>query len=341
MVEYRNIKPEDEGAVFDLWAHTWGVASGEVVSARARADDPLYLQHIFVAAEPDGTVLAAWRYLPRLINDAEGRPRQVGCVASVVTVEHARRQGHARRLVQLGHEAMRGEGLDWAFLFSSRMGVPLYTSIGYSGYSMPFHKGRLSGARPQATGEYAIERLDPPFYIESDALEAVRRIYGEYNARRPLSLMRDDRYWRNRFSRRMDAGIEDQATALFLARNDKEATGYLIAHYSTREVAREKFNLDQVFTLSEIGFLGGHEGAAADLLNAALDAVPPGEVEGTSVLPREEPLESYVRLIFGDSLYMFDDRRMMGFPLGGSFTREEMDRIFAAPGSLSWLMDDF
>ena len=122
-VEYRKMRLEDEDAVFQLRMQTWGAPSIEYVRAGARLD-PLYLEHTFVAVEAAGNLLSTVRYWLRDIRDANGTPQRVGCVASVVTVESARRQGHARELMQLAIEAMRAEGCAWSFLLSSDMGVP-------------------------------------------------------------------------------------------------------------------------------------------------------------------------------------------------------------------------
>src|SRR5437867_2066479 len=161
-VEYRNMRPEDEDMVFDLRKQMWGWPSREHVRQSAYLD-PLYLRHTFVAVAGDGMLLSSLRYWLRDIRDAGGTPRLVGCVASVATVESARRQGHARRLMQMALETMREEGCAWSLLLSSEMGKPLYEGLGYHVQTAPYYQGLLSGGLPESRGRYAVQRLEPPF----------------------------------------------------------------------------------------------------------------------------------------------------------------------------------
>src|SRR5688572_13863128 len=114
-VEYRQMRPADEDAVFDLRMRMWNAPSRDYVRQGALLD-PRYLDHTFVAVAEDGSLLSTVRYWLRHLRDAEGAPRLVGCVASVATVEGARRQGHARELMQLAIEAMREDGCEWSLL---------------------------------------------------------------------------------------------------------------------------------------------------------------------------------------------------------------------------------
>lgn len=343
-VEYRKMRAEDEHAVFDLRMRTWDAPSIEYVRAGALLD-PRYLEHTFVALDSDGTLLSTVRYWLWHIRDAKGTPRLVGCVASVVTIESARRQGHARKLMQLAIEAMREDGCDWTLLLSSRMGPPLYEGLGYSLYQVPYYVGIVSGERLQGGDRYSVQRLDPPFDIEDDTWKAVREIYAAYNAHRPLSLVRDDGYWRGYFQRSLLAPHASHEKALFVARDQEgQDVGYLLVYIWTREIAREQHNLDQAFTVGEIGVMPGHEEALTTLLSRAIEALTAhteGQVGMTAMLPRERRIEDAMRTILGQSLRMLDQRRLMARSLNAGFKQEELEAIFFAPGANFWSMDHF
>jgi GNAT superfamily N-acetyltransferase len=344
---YRNMLPHDEDAVFDLRISTWGGLSRDWARQGAYLD-PDYSRHTFVAVDEDGTLLSSVRYWPRYLRDERGRPVRVGCVASVVTVEQARRQGHARKLMQMALDSMREEGFDWAFLFSSDMGVPLYESLDFRRYSGPYYRGRLVNV-PQAPGTlYRIERFDRPFDIEDRAWQAVRTIYAEYNAQRPLSLVRDDSYWRGYFARRAGSVLPAHSSSLLLASTpDGEPAGYLMVHVRVQEPpAGQPPNPYDQFFIGEIGFVKGHEDALLSLLRFAVEEIQQQALEkdqpgGTVFLPNEPAIEESVRALFGDTLELVDDRTMMARPTSDGCTDEQIAAVFTAPGAHFWVMDDF
>jgi predicted N-acetyltransferase YhbS len=342
-VEYRKMRLEDEEAVFGLRMQTWGAPSVEYVRQGAYLD-PQYLEHTFVAIDSDGQLLSTIRYWLREIRDGSGTPQRVGCVASVVTIESARRQGHGRRLVQLGLEAMRDEGCAWSFLLSSDMGVPLYLSLGYRSYYTPFYHGPLSGERPAYGDNYKVERVKPPFDFDDHDWHAVREIYAVYNAHRPLSLVRDDDYWRGYFARRIVGRLMSRDLGLYIAKTPQgKSVGYLIADYSTPGKAREDSGLDvdEFIYVSELGSIPGHDDALPTLIAATLDRVPPEGRTGMAVrAPREGHLDEILRGLFSPEVQLLDCG-MMALSLSDSFGEADIDAMFAAPGALFWTLDDF
>jgi GNAT superfamily N-acetyltransferase len=342
-VEYRKMRLEDEDAVFGLRMSMWGAPSIEYVRQGAHLD-PQYLDHTFVAVSADGGLLSTIRYWLREIRDTSGTPQRVGCVASVATVESARREGHARRLMQLGIDAMRDEGCAWSFLLSSDMGVPLYESLGYRSYSAPFYHGMLSGARPPRSYEYEVRCIQPPFDFDGSNWHAVREIYTRYNAHRSLSLVRDEDYWRGYFARRISSRLMSRDLVLFLAHSPQgQSVGYMVADYSLPGKAREDSGLDvdQFIYISEFGNLAGHEDALPTLLSAMLDrtALPHSAAMAVRA-PREGHVDETLRGLFSPGMQL-RDCAMMALPLRDGFGEEDVAAIFAAPGALFWTADDF
>jgi GNAT superfamily N-acetyltransferase len=375
LATYRNMLPEDEEAVFTLRMRTWGHPSIEHVR-RSAYSDPRYLQHTFMALAPDGTLLATVRYWLRRIRDASGASRLVGCVASVVTIAAARRQGHAGRLMQLALTSMRDEGCDWSLLFSSSMGVPRYEGLGYHFYPAPYFRGVLVGghqapdriAGPGATaadatagitGIYSITRTEAPFAVTDPNWQATKGIYAAYNAWRPLSMVRDEDYWQSYFSPSLATARRQGTVSLFLASRQDQPVAYLLTRVLSAEAARDYFNAERGFVITEAGMLTGHDTALPALLYAMrqelllllvsqlsqqsqLPQSPEWEVPGAAFLPRQALLEEALRAVFGQTLYLSGARRrMMALPLGQRFSESELTATFAAPGALFWPMDAF
>jgi GNAT superfamily N-acetyltransferase len=338
------MRREDEDAVFGLRMAMWGAPNIEYVREGARLD-PRYLDRTFAAVGPDGTALSTVRYWLREVRDASGTPQQVGCVASVVTRESARRQGHARRLMQMAIEAMREEGCAWSLLFSSDMGVPLYLGLGYHALPGPYFSGVLSGRRPSPGDAYRMERIKPPFDFEDESWRAVREIYGAYNARRLLSLVRDDAYWRGHFARRIVSRTGTHSVALFMARaSGGEYAGYLLFDYVGGETARRNAGLDepldQLITISEVGVMPGHEQAMPTMLSGMLDAAARGLVGASARLPREGRVYQAIGALFGPQVRTFDCQ-MMALPLAEDTSHDDIAAIASAPGAVFWIADDF
>jgi GNAT superfamily N-acetyltransferase len=335
--------PADLDPVFDLWLATWPGANRER-AIRALTSDPRYLDHTFVAISEEGQLLATAHYWLRSIRDEGGNPQPVGCISHVTTAEPARRQGHARTLVRMAHEAILADGCGYALLFSSPMGLPLYEGMGYSHVSAPFWQGRITREKPRAEGidRYTVtehEVLDDPAILRS-----LSEIYDAYNASRPASMLRDLEYWP--IFRAPQFGPTswwlNHRNLAFLARSaGGEIVAYALSHLSDQELARREFQLDQVLTISEVGALPGHEAAIPALLSSIVGSTLPGAVGARAFLPREPQIEGCMRTIFGDSLHDVNDLPLMALPLAEGTTFEQIQAVFSAPSANFWQHDEF
>lgn len=352
LTTYRQMLPEDEDAIFGLRMVTWGAPDINYVRQHAYTD-PLYLQHTFGAFAPDGTLLSTVSYRIREIRDAEGAPRAVGCVASVTTIESARRQGHAANLMRLALDSMTREECDWSLLFSSAMGVPLYEALGYRRYDAPYYQGVL--AEETATVELdkascSIAVLEEPFDIMDPDWQAIRSIYASYNARRPLSLVRDEDYWRYYFAPRLATSPTGDVTKVFVASAEDRPVAYLIVRLLANAAAQDFFHEDQGFAIREVAALPEHE-EAFPLLTAALRRVlsewrPPAKhtrpLPGAAYIPRETPEESCARNLFGSTMHLSGERRRtMAIPLARSVTEADLAATFQAHSAHFGQMDIF
>lgn len=369
-VTYRNILPEDEDAVFGLRMHTWGAPNIAYVRRNAYSD-PLYLQRTFAAFSPDGTLLSTVGYWLRHVRDANGTPRRVGCVVSVVTIEAARRRGHARKLMQLALDSMADEGCDWSLLFSSGMGVPFYETLGYCLYPATYYQGTLAVGQQPVDGAagviphtvhtahtrgYSIVRSEAPFNIADRNWQAIRGIYSTYNRHRSLSLVRDEGYWQSYFAPRLSSADAEDTTCVFLASIDgsggtiDQPVAYLVARLLSTRSAQDFFKEDQGFLIREAAVIPGHDAALPTLISAMRDellhwclpAAPERPLPGAAFLPREAEVEECMRVLFAPDIHLSGERRrMMAKPIGDIFTKNNLTAAFQAPGALFGHMDKF
>ena len=117
-VEYRQLRPHEEGAVIDLWTDVFGSQRDQVQSEFA--DNPRRIEQTHVAVAGDGQLLSAIHYCHRAVRDVAGIPRLVAVIGHVGTRADARKQGHAGRLLALTIAGMRRDGCRWSLLWGSR-----------------------------------------------------------------------------------------------------------------------------------------------------------------------------------------------------------------------------
>lgn len=338
-VQYRTMRDEDFDRVIALWMKTW-VYSDAAFASRRIMVDPGYLEHTLLAVSPAGEVLGTVHYWLFDLRDLEGTARRVGCVSHVVTVEHARRQGHARNLMEMALEQMPSDGCEWTLLFSSDIGRPLYEQLGYRRFSAPYRRGMLSGVRPALNGGYTIERSNPT--LNTGFWHEIASIYEAYNRYRPLTVARDEAYWKGLHVRKLERPSNNYAVELCMARSPENGSvvGYTIAHL-WHAGAAYPFGLDRLVTLAEIAILPGREAAIAHLLSAVAGSAVDGRVGVTSFLPSEPEIDQALDVLLEQPTEQVDDRNMMARGLPGGLTQEEVDSLLAAPNATSWPLDEF
>ena len=120
-----------------------------------------------------------------------------------------------------------------------------------------------------------------------------------------------------------------------------EPRSCLLLWISSEDYARQYYNLDLVFTVGEVGVLSGHEGAIPEMLSAVVDHLGAGSIGGRLFLPYEEPVDSASRIMFTEDLQNIDDRNIMALSLSDAMPDSEIDAVFATPGAVTYVTDDF
>jgi hypothetical protein len=219
------------------------------------------------------------------------------------------------------------------------MAVLLYEGMGYEELPSSYRRGVLSGARLEASG-YTVRRYNPE--AEGGGWEALAPIYAAYNKERSMSMVRERLNW-DVIARRFEESFHGHTTAAYVALTIEGDTlaGYALAHFSTAELARRTFDLDQVFTISELGALPGQEGAIPALLDAVVGEAAPGRVGGHLYLPRGNVVDPAIQCILGETLQDVGDRLIMALPLSEEMGYDELRAMAQAPGAWFWFYDAF
>lgn len=338
-VIYRQMVDQDHSQVIPLWMETWGYTDPDYLKRRIGVD-PGYLDHTLVAASRAGEILATMHYWLFDLRDRDGKPCRVGCVSNVVTKETARRQGHARRLMELALERMPQDGCEWTLLFSSEMARSLYLQLGYRPYPLPYRRGVLSSKRLPLTGSYSVRRTN--LTPQPDYWRAIAPIYEAYNYNRPLTVIRDAAYWQGLHVRKLERPLKGHEVHLFVVHSPTEGRdiGYTIAYLSNQE-AEHPVGFDRAIILSEIGAVSGHDEAKPHLLSAVVDATVGERVRVTSFLPTDPQTDRALELLFEPPVEQFDELFMMACPLNGGLSQEEVQAIVTAPNATFWHLDLF
>jgi GNAT superfamily N-acetyltransferase len=341
-IEYRAMYPEEEDAALDLWA--------EVLSDDRAALKRLFVyndrhrfEHHFVAAAPDGRLLSTVGYWLRDVRDASGVARRVGQVINVATREAARRQGHAGRLLELVIEAMTQNGCAWSLLLGREQARTLYKHYGWKHFLRFSRRGSVEVEQLPLLETYRIRLYDP---LEEPApWDTLAALYDAYNAVRPLTLVRDPRYWRGYTAARITDWMAFQRAVIFVATRgleDNQLCGYLFGAFYDQAYARYHFNSPPAFVLSEIGVRPGDEAAIPALLYAAgRYASERGIIRGQVDLPDEPLINTALERLFGPSLHLSSEPNgLMARTIAPDFEQRALDAIFATSGSICWSIDE-
>jgi len=193
-----------------------------------------------------------------------------GAMADVYTRPEHRRKGYGRMLLEDSVERYAAWGCGLSMIIS---GVyEFYSSGGWERY--PLYRFDI-GVRPEWVSPvpgYRVRRFD-----RGRDLEAVAEIYAAYNQNSPLSLVRDEAYWRGHFTwvRR------EREEAFYVAEAEGRVAGYMRGDAQT---------------IYETGYAEGHEAAAQALLEAELRLMRSRRTDTASIyLPYREPLVDLLR----------------------------------------------
>jgi predicted N-acetyltransferase YhbS len=321
---YRPLRDDDEAAVLALWAETFEEDPQRLRHAlldnpRARRDQTR------VAVAADGTVLSAMHYHQRELRDLDGTPRPVAGLAVVATRPEARRQGHAGRLIEQTIAALRADACAWSLLFTDIN--PYYERYGWRTYATRYRQGLLAADQPASAGAYTTRGYDPR--QAPGGWAPLAAVYAAYNARRPLTTVRDLPYW-ERYAPEKFCAPNARVWVAAPAGDAGTVAGYVLAHFT-----------QETFVVLEIGVRADATEAIPALLAAVVDeARARGIGMGRVYIPREPAIDAALAGIY-QQVHEDYHHVLMGLPLAPGWDDARIAAIFAAPGAISWPADDF
>jgi GNAT superfamily N-acetyltransferase len=325
------MRAEEAPAVLRLWSEVF--ETSETYQAERLASDPAAHNHLYVAATSDGVIVSALHFLVTRRYDTDGQPRLVGEIDSVATRPEARRQGHAERLLLLAREALEQAGCDWSLLVATQQGRTLYERHGWRPFPEPWRRGSVVGIVPEQAAIYHVAPLDP--LAEPDAWDRIAAVDVAFNQGRPLSVVRDARYWRSYAAMRVKGWIETEGLVIFAAAHPGTPAlcGYALAEF-----------YPTAFQIRDLAVLPAERAALTALLHAvAQESQRRGAPSAARLfLPRESWIDATVEQLFGVTLqHGHTQNGLMARALGPNFSEAQLDALFAAPGAIFSSIDLF
>ena len=331
-VDYRLMQIEEVPAVIRFWSQVFEMP--EAYQAARFASDPAASAHTYVAVLPDGAIVSTIHYRVSRRRGATGLPHRVGEVDSVATRADARRQGHAERLLRLVLAALERAGCAWSLLSATDMGRSLYARHGWRSYPEPWRRGRVVRDVLETSEPYLVRPFDP---VGAPAgWEQIASVDIAFNHMRPLTVVRDPRYWREYAAVRVGNWMATEGLVILAAcRADaaRELCGYAMAEF-----------YPVAFQIRDMGVLPSETAAIPALLRAvAQEAQRRGSrLNGRLYLPHEPSIDAAVEDLFGATLQHGQDQgQLMARPIGSHVTSQELDTLFAAPRAIISSIDLF
>ncbi len=230
-----------------------------------------FTYHVLVGE--GGAVLSSLKLYRPAVSLA-GDVRRATAIGAVFTPRRARREGHARALMEAVLAAARGRGDGIALLFSD-IGLEYYEALGFRALPSEEASGVLARSLPQAPAGWTLRPMLP------EDLDRVREVHDAWCAKRPFALLRDLDHWGFIYERartffdRLDGS--DLSSRYRIALRDGRFAGYVIG------VAGEgEWNLREAAVAD-----GSDESLAALLRVAAAAARAEGNRRVYGWIPRE------------------------------------------------------
>lgn len=342
-VTYRALLPSEEEAVIRLWVDILG-DDWEMRSHIFRdfTDDPQRFARTHVAVAEDGTLLSAVAYWLRELCGPNHTVCRTGHLWGVATRPEARRQGHARRLLELASDAMQREGCQWSILFARDEARDLYLHAGWQSLPNSYRAGVLLAEHEPVNSAYVIQRIDSS--NPSQIWTQLATIYAEYNTQRPLTVVRTREYWHGYAAWMLTDWIKHHRAVILVATpatSISEWCGYVVVHYYDFAYAHRVFGSPSWFFISEIGVRTNEPQAASALLNGvAAEALRQGMGYGQMALPRDLLLDVTLKGLFGETL---EEHQEMGAMMVRTLTPDtpKIKRLYEDTTAFYWSLDRF
>ncbi len=180
--EFRDLRPAEQAECLDLWARVFSPSHDYF---ERYFQDPLWQPRYTRVCVVDGALVAAMQVVRRPVRLTNGRTLWMAGIANVATLPEYRGRGYASQLLLDLHQVMDADDFAFGLLFT---GIhDFYGRHGWERLPLPLYHATPA---PAELSGWRFRVAEP-----SD-LTAVQRWYDAFYADHPLSVARDDAYWR-------------------------------------------------------------------------------------------------------------------------------------------------
>lgn len=278
---FRDLRPDEQVECLDLWAQVFS-PSHDYFERYFR--DPLWQPRYTRVCEVDGKLVAAMQVVRRPVRLADGQILWMAGIANVATLPEYRGRGYASQLLLDLHRVMDSEDFAFGLLFT---GIhDFYARHGWERLPLPLYQATPA---PVDTSGWRFRAAEP------NDLPALQRWYEAFYADHPLSVLRDDAYWRV-WTRWHDPKWRSK---FYLAEDTSGAPrGYLAleTHHGTDEQGNR---IVQEVSLAELGCEPNDSEAARMLIGFASQMAHMAGAKLEIFLP-ESDIEQFVRPLLPD-----------------------------------------
>lgn len=321
-IQYRAIRAGEEADVMRLWTTVFSGTPGWYFQSQLDADTRRKPHQTLVAVD-GGRIVSAVHYYVRPTRALEGKIQKMGGIANVATYEEARKQGHSGKLLEMSIDKMTRDGCLWSLLGT---GVNRhYERYGWKTVKTRYREGSLAAAAPHDDSWTVIPVIpgDSPSWWEPLA-----RVYEGFNAKRPLTNVRDRKHWELVLLPRLN----QPGTVLYVAwpSDCRDIAGYAVTRTD-----------DKALNLLEVGALPGQEAALPAMLDVVRElAVHRATPKVMANVPFDPAVNAaLLRLIKAPKIGNYTS--WMVRSLSDACPPAEIERPFAMDGPQLWPLDDF
>ncbi len=248
---FRELRPEEQSACLDLWTRVF-TPSRDYFERYFR--DPWWQPRYTRVCEMDGKLVAAMQLVRRPVRLGNGRTLWMAGVANVATLPEYRGRGIASQLLKDLHAVMDSDDFTFGLLFT---GIhDFYGRHGWECLPLPLYEATPV---PVDVSGWRFRTAEP------DDLPAIQHWYAAFYADHPLTVQRDDTYWRV-WTRWDDP---EWRTKFYIAEDTSGAArGYLVleTHYETEEQGNRVVS---AISVGELGYAPDDSEAGRMLLGFA------------------------------------------------------------------------
>lgn len=319
----RAVRRKEEPGLYDLWTQVFGLDE-DFFRPLMECDPDRVLTQTQVAL--DGKkIVSSVQYFIRHTRGLNGYMHKVGGIANVATYPEYRRMGLSSKLLQLSIDEMKAHGCDWSLLST---GVNAhYAKLGWQTMPTKVRKAQFRQNILGDAGGYVGWRADTQEILQR--LTMLASIYDFCCARRPLTLVRTLRDWRQVVAKRLDK----PQMRVYLgapARRKSAPVAYLFACFDEGSVDIQEACVEP----------GAQDALKAMLLAVRQDAQAEGIEQALIRLPSERCTDESLKLVFREPAWE-EWGGLMARPLDKSVTMDYLVKLFQAPGAVHWQTDSF